>query len=181
MTSSGSSDLATRGKKPCRRARATAGRASPSALRRDAPTCYTSVVRVPSWLEKGVARAKRILAREPALAAVYLYGSALKTPRYGDVDVAFLMGPSRRRPADSRLNAIALELDKAFGAQTDVHLLNELPDPLRHRVIRDGLRILTLDPLAAIRFESETLIRFLDFKPTFEFLTDRILSRGGRG
>lgn len=136
---------------------------------------------IPPWLRQKVVRAKRVLARQSGLAAAYVYGSSLRTPRYRDVDVALLLRPSVRRPADSRLEAVALDLDKAFGAQTDLHLLDELPDPVRHRVLRDGVRILTPDPLAAVRFESETLIRFLDFKPAFDKLTDRILRRSGLG
>lgn len=88
------------------------------------------------------------MAGEPGLAAVYVYGSALRDPRYRDVDVALLVRPSKRRPPASRLEAIALELDKAFAAETDLHLLDELPDPIRHRVIRGGVRVMTLDRLA---------------------------------
>ncbi len=141
----------------------------------------SATMKLPPWLRKGAARAELVLKRLPVLAAAYIYGSALKTPAHRDVDVALLLRPSRRRPADSRLAAIALDLDKAFGTETDLRLLDQLPDPVRHRVIRDGVRLVTPDPLCAIRFESETFIRYLDFKPVFDRLNDCILRRASRG
>ena len=122
-----------------------------------------------------------VLASEAGLAGAYLYGSALRIRNNRDVDIALLYGPSRRRPADSRLEKIASALDKAFGKETDIHLVSELPDPVLFRVIREGARLFAADRLAVVRFESETMIRFLDFKSSYDFLTERILMRSSHG
>lgn len=129
------------------------------------------------WLALPAARARRELRGERGLAAAYLFGSALARSDFGDVDIALLYSPRARRPGSARLSALALRLDKALRAETDLTLIDDLPDPLRFRVVSEGLRFLTVDRLAAVRFESETLVRFLDFKPAYDRLGARILSR----
>lgn len=136
---------------------------------------------LPTWLRKGAAEAERILRVQPGLAAAYLYGSALRSPRHRDVDIALLYRFSAPRPSDRQLAQTALALDKAFGSETDLQILSELPDPVCFRVIGEGARFLTLDPLTAVRFQSETLIRFLDFKPAYDFHTEKILARTSLG
>ncbi len=136
-----------------------------------------SAARIPVWLKPGILRARRALSRETGLAAAYLYGSALGRRDFEDVDVALLYASGARTPGQSRLSGLALSLDKAFQAETDLHAADELPDALRFRVVRDGVRFLTLDRLAAVRFESETLIRFLDFKPAYDRLNASVLAR----
>jgi predicted nucleotidyltransferase len=111
------------------------------------------------------------------LAAAYLFGSSLSRSDYNDIDVALVFSEGARAPAERELAEIALALDKAFHAETDLHLATDLPDAILFRVVRDGVRFLTLDPLAAVRFEADTLTRFLDFKPAYDWLTSRILQR----
>ena len=136
-----------------------------------------SFPRAPARLRGALARARGVLLRESRLAAAYLYGSALKGPGNRDVDVALLYRPAGRGPSPRALSELALRLDKAFGAETDLHLLSELPDPVRFRVVRDGVRILARDSLFAVRFEAGTMSRFLDFRPTYAFHTARVLGR----
>lgn len=138
-------------------------------------------MQIPDWLVRDARRAKRILASEPGLAVAYLYGSSLKTKAYRDVDIALLYRVSVRNPAGERLQRLASRLDKIFGRETDLHIISELPDPLRFRIVKEGVRLLARDPLAAVRFESETLIRFLDFKPAYDALTQRVLERSAHG
>lgn len=132
---------------------------------------------LPAWMKVKVGRARRLLAPQRWVAAAYLYGSSLRTHRFEDVDLALLPLPRAKLPGSGAMTALALSLDKAFSAETDLHLVCDLVDPLRFRIVREGRRFFTRDGLSAVRFESETLIRFLDFKPSFDRLTERILRR----
>lgn len=134
---------------------------------------------IPSWLKTGASRARRVLSRQPGLAAAYLFGSALRSRHFRDVDVALLFASRSREPGPARMTELALGLDKSFKAETDLHLLSGLPEPVRFRVVRDGARFLTLDRLASSRFETDTLNLFLDFKPTFDRLAAGVLARPG--
>jgi hypothetical protein len=134
---------------------------------------------IPSWLRAPAARARRVLRGVPGLAAAYIFGSSLTRRDFRDVDIALLMAPRATGPSDSRLNRLAVDLDGAFRAETDLHLCGRLPDPLLYRVVCEGARLATLDRLAAVRFETDTLIRFLDFKPAHDWLADRVLERPG--
>ncbi len=131
----------------------------------------------PPWLKDALARALRVLSQERWLAAAYLYGSSLRTRHFEDVDLAFVPRPKIRPPNSSELCALALKLDRTFQAETDCHLSTDLPDSILFRIVREGYRFLTRDELAAVRFESQTLIHFLDFKPTYDYLNNNILER----
>jgi predicted nucleotidyltransferase len=118
---------------------------------------------------------RKTAAGIPSLLAVYLFGSIAAGRRgpLSDIDVAVLAGPTGSREC---LGQFADALCRALRTERlDVVSLNEAPPPLAYRVIRDGRLILCRDERARELFESDTIMRYLDFKPVREaaFRTSR--------
>jgi predicted nucleotidyltransferase len=108
-----------------------------------------------------------VLSAEAAVSLGYLFGSAARdklTP-LSDIDVAVLLdGRPETRP--EVLDRLAEALTRSLGTDAiDLVLLNAAPPPIRYRVIRDGLLLVCRDQSIRERFESDTVRRYLDFKP----------------
>lgn len=114
-------------------------------------------------------RLARALDREP-VAVAYLFGSQA-TGRAGplsDVDVAVaLTSPDS---AGVRLDLLASAIEALGTDEVDLVLLDAAPPLLRHRVLRDGVRIVDRDPRARVRFETRALLDYLDTAPLREQL-----------
>ncbi|HFD40587.1 MAG TPA: nucleotidyltransferase domain-containing protein [Anaerolineae bacterium] len=125
----------------------------------------------------------RLQADNPKLAEIferrqvtlaYLFGSQAtgQAGPLSDVDIAVLLPPGT--PA-SRWSAIQLALtndliDLLGCNQVDVVVLNRAPPLLADRVVRYGQVLFESDPLQRVRFETETLRRYLDTKPLRKLL-----------
>jgi predicted nucleotidyltransferase len=99
----------------------------------------------------------------------YLFGSAAtgSAQAHSDIDIAvYLADP---RPVASRFGYpadLAATLMRALGtARVDVVVLNEGPPLLYHRVLRDGIRILSRDLRATTTREGRALSRYCDYAP----------------
>ena len=109
--------------------------------------------------------------REEVLEA-YLFGSAAagSAQAHSDVDVAvYLREP---RPPASAFGYVA-DLTAALMHvlrinRVDVVVLNEAPPLLYHRVLRDGVRILSRDLRATTTREGQALSRYCDFLPQLQ-------------
>jgi predicted nucleotidyltransferase len=107
-------------------------------------------------------------AREEVLEA-YLFGSvaAGSAQPHSDIDVAVYLRKSR--PPASAFGYVAdltAALMQALGTnRVDVVVLNEAPPLLYHRVLRDGVRILSRDLRATTTREGQALSRYCDFVP----------------
>jgi predicted nucleotidyltransferase len=110
-----------------------------------------------------------VLDRNDSVRLGYLFGSVArgKIGPLSDIDVGVLFeGSSPIRELQGRVMdalCLALKTDRI-----DVVALNEAPDPLRYRVIRDGILVCSKDPKIQQRFESDVVRRYLDFKPLRE-------------
>ena len=114
--------------------------------------------------------------------AGYLFGSAC-TGRHGplsDIDVAVLLhAPSRRTSIEGEVQddlCRALRTDRV-----DLVSLVNAPPSLVYHVIRDGRCIYCRNAKARECFETDTVMRYLDFKPfreqAFRDSRDRILEK----
>jgi len=109
------------------------------------------------------------LDRRPEVLEAYLFGSQARgsaTPR-SDVDVAVFVDPSLAGPAPYGLAAaIASDLMSVLGRNdVDLVVLNDAPPLLYHRVLADGVRLLSRDLARTTTREGQALSRYLDFKP----------------
>jgi predicted nucleotidyltransferase len=114
------------------------------------------------------------VASEPAVLAVYLFGSTTRDQEgpLSDLDVAVLL--------DAQVDGAELagRLTDVLSRQlksdhVDLVSLREAPVPVRYRVVRDGLLLMSRDEAARQRFTAETVLLYLDFAP----LRDRAFAR----
>ena len=107
-------------------------------------------------------------ARFPSVWVAYHFGSGVagRSGPLSDVDIAVLLDPAARDETCGELEDAlcrALRTDRV-----DLVLLNRAPASLAYRVVRDGRRLICRNARACEAFESDTVMRYLDFKPVRE-------------
>ncbi len=109
-------------------------------------------------------RAARLLAEDPRVLLVYVFGSAAHRDRgtVRDVDVAVLTDPPLSLDALVRRRA---DLVAATGAAIDLVSLNEAPIVLAHEIVDAGRCLYARTPDAETEFVTRTRARYWDFKP----------------
>jgi len=118
----------------------------------------------------------RALATRPEICEAYLFGSQARgdaQPR-SDVDVAVFIDPTAPLNAGFGIDCeIAADLMKALHTNNvDVVLLNRAGPLLYHRVLRDGIRVLARDLVAATRREAMALSLYCDYLPQLAKIQD---------
>jgi uncharacterized protein len=100
----------------------------------------------------------------------YLFGSVARreAAAHSDVDVAVFVEPQAlERPGVGYEAELAAELAQALGrSDVDVVLLNLAGPVLYHRVLRDGVRVVSRDLAATTTREGQALSRYCDYVPT---------------
>jgi predicted nucleotidyltransferase len=129
----------------------------------------------------------RTLERRPEVLEAYVFGSLARGEgsAHSDVDVAVYVDPAAvsRRDQGLGLDAeIAPDLMRALGTdRVDVVLLDSAPPLLYHRVLRDGVRVLTRDVGATTAREGRALSRYCDYVPQLEKIRAAHQARRARG
>lgn len=129
----------------------------------------------------------RALERRPEVWEVYLFGSLARgeARAHSDVDVALYVDPRARAAAGEGLGLdaeIAADLMRALGSnRVDVVLLDAASPLLYHRVLRDGVRILSRDVSATTVREGRALSRYCDYVPQLEKVRAAHAARRARG
>ena len=99
----------------------------------------------------------------------YLFGSRARgdARRDSDVDVAVFVDLARAESGDWGYRAaLTTDLCTALGTNdVDIVVLNEAPPLLYHRVLRDGVRLLSRDLEATTARAGMALSRYFDFLP----------------
>lgn len=108
--------------------------------------------------------AAEILAANPRVQLVYLFGSALDptTPRPRDVDLAVMTAPPLS--LDELMRARA-DLVAATSIQIDLVSLNDAPIVLAHEIAETGRCLFARDPAVETEFVTRARSRYWDFKP----------------
>lgn len=116
-----------------------------------------------------LARLAEALGPRREILEAYLFGSKATgaAQAHSDLDVAVYLADAR--PAVSPFGYaadLAAALMRALGVpRVDVVILNEAPPLLYHRVLRDGVRILSRDLRATTTREGRALSRYCDYVP----------------
>jgi predicted nucleotidyltransferase len=117
-------------------------------------------------------RLTKVLSGRPEILDAYLFGSQARgtAQARSDVDVAVYLDPATDLHRGFGVDAeIAADLMSALGRNdVDVVLLNRADPVLYHRVLRDGIRLITRDEKASARREGYALSRYFDFLPQLE-------------
>ena len=110
----------------------------------------------------------RLEPRDDVLEA-YLFGSLARgqAASHSDVDVAVYLDPaSPEQTAYGQAAELGAELQQALGrSDVDLVVLNAAPPVLYHRVLRDGVRVVSRDLRATTRREGMALSRYCDYVP----------------
>lgn len=114
----------------------------------------------------------------PEVVAAFLIGSQARGSAglLSDVDVAILHAPglTSRERLELRLSLSASAGAALKTPEIDIVLLNGAPPLLRHRALRDGIRLLDHSPAARIDFEVQTLNDYVDTEPLRRLVSGRL-------
>jgi predicted nucleotidyltransferase len=107
------------------------------------------------------------LSARPEILDAYLFGSRARgdDKAHSDIDVAVYVDPARAPDSSFGYAAeLTAELARTLGSDAvDVVILNHAPPLLYHRVLRDGVRLLTRNPASTTTREGRALSRFCDY------------------
>jgi len=116
-----------------------------------------------------VERLRAALDQHPDVLDGYLFGSLARGEgaAHSDVDVAVFVRPQAlEQPGFGYAAELGSHLQAALGrSDVDLVILNGAPPLLYHRVLRDGVRLLSREPLATTRREGHALSRYCDYVP----------------
>lgn len=105
----------------------------------------------------------------PDVVAAMLFGSQAREDAgpLSDIDVAVWLAPglTPAREADVALDLGAAAAGALRSDEVDLVVLNRATPVLRHRVLRDGVRLLERDPRQRVHFETHALLEYLDTAP----------------
>jgi predicted nucleotidyltransferase len=123
-----------------------------------------------------VERMRPILDRYPQIAAAWLFGSAARGELRpdSDVDVGILLQDPRATAVDQYelLGELVARLEVVVAPRTvDVVLLEPQGPVFAHEALVDGRLIVEHDRLRRVDFEATTVMRGIDFRPTWELAT----------
>lgn len=127
-------------------------------------------------------RLRAALERQPEVLVAYLFGSAARgrPGPLSDVDVAVLLAEDSDRTG-RRLDLIG-DLAAAAGTdEIDLVVLNDAPNELAFRVIRDGRVLLCRDERARVRHRVRTILEYLDLEPLRRALAEGLRRRLAEG
>ena len=119
-----------------------------------------------------IARLATALAPREDILEAYLFGSHARgrTRTDSDVDVAVYVDPACADEGHFGYRAeLTTDLMVALGTNdVDVVVLNDAPILLYHRVLRDGVRVLSRDLRATTTRAGQALSRYFDFLPQLD-------------
>ena len=130
-------------------------------------------------------RLARLLDPHPEVLEAYLFGSYARGQEqpHSDIDVAVYIDEARIDNSGFGYRArLTTDLMAGIGFNdVDVVLLNHAPPVLYHRVLRDGVRLLSRDLPATTTREGQALSRYCDFVPQLAKMEAARRATAGRG
>jgi predicted nucleotidyltransferase len=115
-----------------------------------------------------------IFRRHPAVAAAYLFGSVARGEAGpdSDLDVGVVYDKPYPNDRDRIATQLALEIGRAVGMDAVDVVDLEAQGPLFcQRVLLEGSRLYEGNAGRRIDFESDAIVRALDFRPTYDLAT----------
>ena len=132
-----------------------------------------------------VERVKRALAPRVEILEAYLFGSHARGDAHGqsDIDIAVYVDEARTEagPFGYQADLTTHLMDALETNAVDVVGLNTAPPLLYHRVLRDGVRLLSRDLRATTTRAGQALSRYFDFIPQLEKMDAARRFAAGKG
>ncbi|HZF14224.1 MAG TPA: nucleotidyltransferase domain-containing protein [Thermoanaerobaculia bacterium] len=146
---------------------------------------FASLRLTPQLARERALRATEVLAADPRVQLVFLFGSAVDPgrPVVRDVDLAIWTEPPLSLDELLHLRADAIE---RAGPGLDLVSLNRAPIVLAHEVAQTGECLYAIDPDLRVEFLCKALREYLDWKPfrdvQWRYAGERLEARrGSRG
>jgi len=128
---------------------------------------------------------RRHLDARPEILEAYLFGSCARgqAQSHSDVDVAVYVDPVGLPDSPFGYAAdLTAALATALGSDAvDLVVLNQAPPLLYHRILRDGVRVMTRDLAATTTREGRALSRYCDYVPQLRKIDAAHAARVERG
>ncbi len=122
---------------------------------------------------------------KPGVVAAALIGSQASggAGQLSDVDLAVWLAPDLDPPErhEHRLELIRAASEALGTDEVDLVVLNDASPLMRHRAMRDGVRLIERDRDARVRLEARGLLDYLDTAPLRATLDEGIKRRIGEG
>ena len=113
-------------------------------------------------------KASSILKDEDNILFAYLYGSTATGKFTEDSDIDIGIYCSDQEHDNLYPERLSAELEKEFGREVDVRILNERNLIFLHQVLKNGELIFSKDERKRVEFETGVYDRYLDMKYYFD-------------
>lgn len=117
----------------------------------------------PGERERVIEKLTAVLAQQPDILFVYVFGSFAEGLPFHDIDVGVYLAQTDAQTYTESALSLADTLSMEVAMPVDVRVLNAAPVPFLYHVLR-GRLIVDRDPETRARITEETLARFLDIK-----------------
>ncbi|MBI5740626.1 MAG: nucleotidyltransferase domain-containing protein [Nitrospirae bacterium] len=115
------------------------------------------------------------------VSALYLFGSIVEGRALpeSDIDIAVLIDEKKlQRKNFERLKSIYYKASPAFSLRpVDIAVLNAASPYLKHRVIKTGKILFDRNRRLRVRFTTQAIIEYLDFKPIEDIFNKAVANR----
>lgn len=115
------------------------------------------------------------------ISALYIFGSASigKEMSESDIDIAVLVDDHKkgRRTYDSLRKTYYAASPKLSIRSLDIVILNTAPPFLKHRIIKDGKLLFGRNRRLRVRFATDAIIEYLDYKPIEDICLKAVAGR----
>lgn len=138
----------------------------------------------PAEIERLGRAAQRVFGERPEVVAAYLYGSAARGEPAADIDIAVLFRDGSPNARELERLAAQLQADGApRGPEIDLRPVAGTSPRFRANVLRDARLLYEGDGESNRRltFEARALGEWLDFKPTWVRMRDKMFARWTHG
>lgn len=123
-------------------------------------------------------RISKVLQEFSEIEIGYVFGSFLKGD-FRDIDIGLLLKGSFSSSYEATKFAMKvgrkLEREFNFSYEFDIRVLNFSPTNFQYRVIKEGKPIFSQTPVERIRYESELLSKYLDYKETSDWFDKKLI------
>jgi predicted nucleotidyltransferase len=121
----------------------------------------------------------RLLEPDTDILFGYLYGSSVTDPDLlgSDIDVGVYLKPGDLNAYVKKEEQLtAFLVSHLHNDRIDLRIINTLPLLLKYNILRDGILIFSRDEHERVDFETTSMIRFFELKPSLDEY-NRILSQ----
>lgn len=136
-------------------------------------------------VDKDIKRIVGYFKEQKGVSALYVFGSSAKGNMTGesDIDIAVLIDESKLKKTNfESLKKKYYSASPDFSLRpVDIVILNTAPPFLKHQVLKTGKILFDRNRRLRVRFTTNAIIEYLDFKPIEDMFLKAVTQRFRRG